>query len=122
MDGDEVIPFATNGEGGILVDTLVVSSPNAAGTNDTSRETTDTPMVIEKENETFNIAWGVIETNCRAATTVVNNSMWLHLWPCHVDNNDNLVVAMVDCNWNTWDESVSVEITHSILANFYWSL
>ena len=36
LDGNEVIPFVTNGEGGILVDTSVVSSPNPAGTNDTS--------------------------------------------------------------------------------------
>ena len=70
VDDDKVIPCATNGEGGILVDTLVVSSPNAAGTNDTTRDTTDIPMVTEKGNETFNIAWGVIERNCKAATTV----------------------------------------------------
>ena len=30
-----------------------------------------------------------------------------------------LIVAMVDCNWNTWDEGVPMEITHNILANFY---
>ena len=113
--GGKVIPFATNGEGGILVATLVVSSPNTAGTKDTSRDTTDISMATEKENETFNIAWGFIETNCKTATTVVDNSMWLHLWPCHVDEHDKLVVAMVDCNWNTWDEEVASEITHNIL-------
>ena len=25
---------------------------------------------------------------------------------------------MVDCNWNVWDEPVSMEIMHNILANF----
>ena len=44
--------------------------------------------------------------------------MWLHLWPCHLDKNDNLVMAMVDCNWNTRDDGVVSEITHNILWNF----
>ena len=43
--------------------------------------------------------------------------MWLYLWPCHLDKNSNLVVAMVDYNWDTWDDGVASEITHNILAN-----
>ena len=27
-------------------------------------------------------------------------------------------MAMVDCNWNTWDKTVSMQIAHNILANF----
>ena len=43
--------------------------------------------------------------------------MWLYLCPCHVNKKADLVVAMVDRNWNTWDEPVAVEIMHDILAN-----
>ena len=63
VNNDNIIPCATNREEGVRDDTLAVSSPNAAGTNDTSRNTTDMPIVTEKENETFDIAWGDIETN-----------------------------------------------------------
>ena len=109
---------ATNGDKGELHNTLVVSSPNTTETNDTSNNTTDMHTVMDKENETFINAWDVIERTFKAATTVVNNSMWPYVWPCHVDKNGKLVVAMVDCNWNTWDESVTSEITHNILWNF----
>ena len=102
---------AANGDEEQLDNTSVVSSPNAAETNDTSNNTT------EKENETFHNAWSVIEKNCQAATTVVNNSMWLYLWPCHVDENGKFVVGMVNCNWNTWNVKVASEITHNILWN-----
>ena len=64
---------ATNGEEGELHNTSIVSSPNAAETNDTSNNTTDMPTVTDKDNATFANAWGVIERNCEAATTVVNN-------------------------------------------------
>ena len=52
------------------------------------------------------------------ASLPVNNSMWPFLWPCYEDKDGKLVVAMVACNWNTWDERVASEITHNILANF----
>jgi len=108
---------AANGDKGELDNTSVVSFPNAAETNDTSNNTTDMHAVTEKENEIFHNAWSVIEKNCQAATTVVNNSMWLYLWPCHLDKNSNFIVAMVNCNWNTWNDGVASEITHNILWN-----
>ena len=89
---------ATNGEEGELHNTSVVSSPNTAEPNNTSNNTTGMHTVTDKENATFNNAWDVIERNCEAATTVVNHSMWPYLWPCHVDKNGKLVVAMVNCN------------------------
>ena len=63
-------------------------------------------------------AWVCVEQNFHTATCVNNNTMWLYLWPCHVNEKQDLVVAMVGCNWNTWDKSVSMKITHNILANF----
>ena len=44
--------------------------------------------------------------------------MYLYLWPCYVNEKGHLVVAMVDCNWDTWDKPVSMDITHNIPANF----
>ena len=52
---------AANGDEGELDNTSVVSSPNAAETNDTSNNTTDMHAVMEKENETFHNAWSAIE-------------------------------------------------------------
>jgi hypothetical protein len=108
---------ATDGDDGELDNTSVVSSPNAAERNDTSNNITDMHAVMERENETFHNAWSVIDENYQTATTVVDNSMWLYLWPCHLDKNNNFVVGMVNCNWNTWNDKVASEITHNILWN-----
>ena len=119
MENSENGNSARNENKGELHNSSIVSSPNVAETNETSNNTTDMPTVTDKENATFANAVDVIERNCEAATTVVNNSMWPFLWPCHEDKDGKLVVAMVDCNWNTWDERVASEITHNILAIFY---
>ena len=61
VNNDAVTPCATEREEGVLDDTLVLSSPNMEGTNNSSRNTTDMPTVIEKEKETFNNAWGLLK-------------------------------------------------------------
>ena len=109
--------YTPNGDEEELDNTSVASSPNAAESNDTSNSTTDMHAVMEEYNETFRNAWSVIENNCLSTTTVVNNSMWPFLWPCHLDENNKLVVGMVNCNWNTWNNKVASEITHNILWN-----
>ena len=65
-----------------------------------SRDTTDMPNVTEKEKETLNNTWGLLEEVVRL----------LHV--------SLITVCGFDYNRNTWDDSVTSEIMHNILANY----
>ena len=86
-----------------------------------SRKSTGTPIQIptpsHQTSRRVSDAWQCIQRNCGARTCEINNTMWLYLWPLYVDEKDNLVVSMVDCNWNAWDSKVALEVTLNILAN-----
>ena len=62
-------------------------------------------------------AWQCVQTNCNKVNCEINNTMWLFLWPCYINANEELVIANVDCNWNTWKQHVKLEITCNIIIN-----
>ena len=82
---------------------------------------TPTPSPIQTPTQmsstTVNEALKCIQSHCQTEVVSVNNTMWLYLWPVYVNENDNLVISMVDCNWNVWDEKLGLEITLNILNN-----
>ena len=64
-----------------------------------------------------NEAYKCINRHSQSSTYVVNNTMWLYLWPLYLNHDQKLVTSMVDCNWNVWNEKLGLEITHNIIAN-----
>ena len=59
----------------------------------------------------------MISLHTNKKTVCINNTMWIYLYPCHVNKERKVIVSAVNCNWNTHNEKVSQEIAANILLN-----
>ena len=70
----------------------------------TPKRNTTTPIPILPSSTTsstqVNKAWQYIQRHCGTCICPINNTMWLYLWPLYVNEDNELVTLMVDCNWN----------------------
>ena len=80
-----------------------------------AKNSTQTPS--QSSQMDVNEAYKCINRHSQSSTYVVNNTMWLYLWPLYLNHDQKLVTSMVDCNWNVWNEKLGLEITHNIIAN-----
>ena len=60
-------------------------------------------------------AWVITQKCTTAVNAEIHNTMWPFLFPCHVNDHDELVISMVDCNWNSLAEATALQITANFL-------
>ena len=87
-------------------------SPHTPGKRGASRSPNKSKAERRKK------AWVITQKYTTAVNAEIHNTMWPFLFPCHVNDHDELVISMVDCNWNSLAEATADEITANILMNW----
>ena len=87
-------------------------SPHTPGKRGASRSPNKSKAERRKK------AWVITQKYTTAVNAEIHNTMWPFLFPCHVNVHNELVISMVDCNWNSLAEATADEIAGNILMNW----
>ena len=87
-------------------------SPHTPGKRGASRSPNKSKAERRKK------AWVITQKYTTAVNAEIHNTMWPFLFPCHVNVHNELVISMVDCNWNSLAEATADQITANILMNW----
>ncbi len=87
-------------------------SPHTPGKRGASRSPNKSKAERRKK------AWVITQKYTTAVNAEIHNTMWPFLFPCHVNVHNELVISMVDCNWNSLAEATADQIAGNILMNW----
>ena len=83
----------------------------------TTTSTLTSPLPTSICKMSFEDAFKCVQRSCQTDIIIMHNTMWLMVLPCICNENNKLIIAIPDCNWNNLNSKTGLEIAYNIHDN-----